>query len=107
MKKVVLRVEERAIPYFVCVAVKRVGARLGEVVHLRYGVPPLIDRERVGVDGGFLDSIETDDEIGGEADVQTEPGIVRIIAIEDVAIRCGRQPVELHVAIAARRFGIV
>ena len=107
VKKVVFRVEQRTIPYFICVAVKGVGARLREVVHLRYGVPSLIDRERVRIDGRFLHSIETDDEIRGETDVQPQPGIVRIVTIEDVAIRSGRQPVELHVAITAWRLGVV
>src|SRR6202043_3054779 len=65
VKKVVFRVEQRPIPYFVRVAVKRVGARLGEVVHLGYGVPSLIDGEGVGIDSCFLHGIEADDEIRG------------------------------------------
>ena len=86
VQKVVLRVEQRAIPDFVRVAVERIGARFGEVVHLGYSVPTLIDGERVGIDRRFLDSVETGDEIRGKANVQSKPGIVRIVAIEDVAI---------------------
>ena len=89
MEKVVGRVEQRAIPYLVRVAMKLVRARLGEVVDLRRAVAALVDRVGVGVDGGLLQRVEANDEVGGEADVQAEERIVRVEAVENVAVRGG------------------
>ena len=89
------------------VAVELVGAGLGEVVDLRRAVAALIDGIGVGVDGGLLQRVEADDEVGGEADVQAEERIVGVEAVEDVAVRGRGQAVELDVAIAAGGLGVV
>ena len=77
VEEVVFRIEQRAVPYFVHIAMKCVRAGLGEVVDLGHGVPALVDGEGVCVHGRFLHGIEADDEIGRKPDVQSQPGIVR------------------------------
>ena len=107
VEEVICGVQQRAVPYLVHIAVKLVRPRLGEVVHLRRAVAPLIDRVGVGVDGRLLQGVETDYEVGREPDVQPEERIVRIEAVQHKAVRGRRQAVELDVAIAARRLGVV
>ena len=107
MEEVVGGVQQRAVPYLVRVAVKLVRPRLGEVVDLRRAVAALIDRIGVGVHGGLLQRVQADDEIRGEPDIQSEERIVRVVAVEDVAVRGRGQPVELDIAVAAGSLGVV
>jgi len=86
VEEVVFGAEERAVPEFVEVAVKSVGAGFGEVVHLGCAIAALINRVGVGVDSGLIDGIEAEDKVGGETDVEAQPGIVGVVSVEDVAI---------------------
>ena len=107
VEEVVFRIEQGAVPDLVEVAVKCVGSGFGEVVDLRHGIPALIDGEGIGVDRRLLHGVEADDEVGGEADVEAQPGIVGVVAVEDVAVGGCGQAVELDVAVAARGLGVV
>ena len=101
MKKIVLRIEQRAVPYFGNIPVKRIRARLGEVVHLRHGITALVHGEGIGIDSRFLHCVEADDQIGREPDIQTQPRVVRVVSIENVAVGSCRQPIELDIAVPA------
>jgi len=78
-------VELRAIPQFVEVAMKLIGAGLGDVVHLRRSVAPLIDRIRQRVHGHLGDGVQAEDQIGGKSAVQIRERIVGLEAVHDVA----------------------
>src|SRR5579863_2451121 len=107
MEKVVLGVEERSVPNLIQIAMECVGAGLGEIVNLGYGISALIDGKGIRVDCCFLDRVEPNDEICGEADIQSKPRIVRIVSVEDVADRRSRQAIEFDVSVAAGRLGII
>ena len=64
MKKIVLSVEQRAVPYFGDVAMKCIRAGLGDEVDLSNGIPALVHGEGIGIDGRFLHGVESDDQIG-------------------------------------------
>ncbi len=86
---------------------KGIRSRLGEVVHLRDRITALIDCKGIGIDRRLLHRIQADHKIGRKADVQPQPRIVRVIAVQNVAVRSGGQPVELDIAVSARRLRIV
>ena len=93
---------DRAVPQFVEISVKLVGAGFGDVVDLGRSVSSLIHGIGKGVDGHFGDRIQPQDEVGGEAAVQVGERIVGFQPIDDVAVGQRRQAVEFHVAIAVR-----
>ena len=95
-------IELRAVPQFVQISVKPIGAGFRDIVDLRSAIAALIDRVGDRVDGHLRDRIQTQHQIGGKAAIQVGQRIVGFQAIDDVAVRKRRQAIELHVAIAVR-----
>ena len=78
---------------------KLVCAGLCDVVDLGCSIAPLIDCIGKSVDGHFCDRIQPENQIGRQSAVQIRQRIVGFQAIDDVAIREGRQPIEFDVAV--------
>ena len=96
------RVQARAVPQLVEIAVELIRPGFGDVVDLRRAVAPLIDGVGKGVDGHFRNGVEAEDEVGGEPAVQIGQRIVGFQAVDDVAVGKRRQAVELDVAVSVR-----
>ena len=98
--EIVRGVQDCAIPEFVEIPVKLVGARFGDVVHLGGAIAALVDGVGKSVDGDFGNRVQSEHEVGGESAVEVGERIVGLESIDDVAVgECG-QAVELHIAIS-------
>ena len=93
-------VESGAVPEFVEIAVKVVGARLCDVIDLRSAVATLIDRVGESIDGDFSDGVQAEDEIGREPAVEIGERVVGFETVDNVAVGERGQTVEFDIAVA-------
>ena len=102
IRKVIRRIQSRAVPDFVKISVKLIRTGFGDVVDLRCPVPALIYRIGKGVHRHFRNRIHAQHKVGCKANIQVGEGVVGFKTINDVTIRGRGETVKLHVAVTIR-----
>ena len=102
VREEVVRVQLGAIPVVLHGPVEVVRARLGDVIHLGAGLPPVLAAVSVLNDRDLLDLVGPEREVARATVVEVQIRVHVVISVHREQVRCGGQTVGTETAVAGR-----